>query len=100
MGHVITEKGVMIDDDKVKAIRDMTPPTDVKSLRSFLGMVNYLSKFIPNLATESKLLRDLEKKNVDWNWLENHQDTFIKLKDLIAQEKTLSFFDPKKPVQI
>ena len=76
MGHVISDGGVMIDEDKLKAIRDMTPPSDVKTLRSFLGMVNYLSKFIPNLATKSKLLRDLEKKDAEWEWTDQHNHCF------------------------
>ena len=100
MGHIITDCGVMKDDDKVKAIRDMTPPVDVKGLRSFLGMVTYLAKFIPNLATKSKLLRDLEKKNADWNWTDEHNKCFLQLKNVIAEEKMLCYFNPNKPVVI
>ena len=94
MGHTITDEGVSIDDRKVKAIQGMSPPTDIKSLRSFLGMVNYMSKFIPNLAAESKVLRDLEKKDVDWKWTDEHQKCFRKLQVLIATDTKLSFFNP------
>ena len=93
MGHVITDEGVAIDDNKVKAIQDMAPPSDIKSLRSFLGMVNYLAKFVPNLA--AKVLRDLEKKDMDWKWTEKHENCFKRLKVLIATDTKLSYFDPE-----
>ena len=57
MGHNITDKGIKIDDEKIKAINNMTAPQDFKQLKSFLGMINYLSKFIPNLPDKTKLLR-------------------------------------------
>ena len=62
----------------------MIPPTNIKQLRSFLGMINYLSKFIPNLAAESRMLRDLERKDVDWTWNDEHQKAFEQLKELIS----------------
>ena len=62
----------------------MIPPTNIKQLRSFLGMINYLSKFIPNLAVESRMLRDLERKDVDWTWNDEHQKAFEQLKELIS----------------
>ena len=49
MGHLLTADGVVTDPNKVHAIRDMPVPTDVKSLKRFLGMVTYLAKFLPNL---------------------------------------------------
>lgn len=52
--------------EKVKAIQDMKPPNDVKSMKRFLGMVNYLAKFIPNLSDKTKIFRDLEKKDTEW----------------------------------
>jgi len=43
-------------------------------MKRFLGMVTYLSKFLPNLSDHTKLFRDLEKKNVEWNWTPNHEN--------------------------
>ena len=50
LGHVISKHGVQTDPDKVKAILEWHPPRTVKQARSFLGMVIYYSRFIPNLA--------------------------------------------------
>ena len=62
MGHTLTANGLQIDNDKVKVIQQMTPPKKIKQLRSFLGMINYLSKFINNLSEEAKVIRDLEQE--------------------------------------
>ena len=45
LGHVISSNGIEVDPDKVKAIADLPPPKNVQEVRTFLGMVNQLSKF-------------------------------------------------------
>jgi len=50
----------------------MAPPNNIKQLRSFLGMITYLSKFVKNLSDEAKVLRDLEKKGTHWRWNEKY----------------------------
>ncbi|KAK3766195.1 hypothetical protein RRG08_017637 [Elysia crispata] len=51
LGHVIDEKGVHPTQDKVEAITSAAPPSSVTQLRSFLGLVQYYAKFLPNLAS-------------------------------------------------
>ena len=57
LGERLTEEGVQIDEDKVSAITNMPAPTDRQGVQRFLGMVNYVSKFIPNLASHTSLMR-------------------------------------------
>ena len=59
LGHSVSEKGIQPMSEKVRAIRDAPQPQDVSQLRSFLGMLNYYGKFIPNLATLLRPLYDL-----------------------------------------
>ena len=73
IGHTITDKEIEADDDKVQTIRNMPAPKNIKQLRSFLGMINYLSKFCRNLSDKSKELRELDKKDEKWNWTQKHQ---------------------------
>ena len=72
MGHLISDSGISIDNDKVKAIQSMPSPKNVKELRKFLGMINYLAKFIKNLSDEAMILRELDHKEVEWEWIEHH----------------------------
>ena len=72
MGHVLTLEGLISSPGKIKAILEMPTPTDVASLQRFLGMVNYLSKFVPKLSDHTELLRTLTVKGVEWRWLPEH----------------------------
>ena len=75
MGHLLTSDGVVTDPNKVRAIRYISTPTDVKSLKRFLGVVNYLSKFLPKLSSVCEQLRRLEPKDAEWCWLPIHDKT-------------------------
>ena len=62
LGHVLSAEGVKSDPEKVRAIRDMEIPSSKVELQRFLGMVDYLGKFLPNLAEETAPFRILLKK--------------------------------------
>ena len=68
LGQIIDGDGIRIDPGKVKAIVDMAEPTDVSELRRFLGMVNQLMKFCPDLAEKTHALRELLRKQNAWIW--------------------------------
>ena len=59
MGHVVTPDGVKADPAKVRALTKMPQPTDESNIRRFLGMANQLGKFVSDLSTVTKPLRDL-----------------------------------------
>ena len=85
MGHLLTNQGVAIDPKKVSAISEMEAPTDITGLKHFLGMVNYLAKFMPCLSHDCEILRQLEHKDVKWDWLANHQLSLKKIKEKLMQ---------------
>ena len=94
-GFVFGKKGVSPDVKKVEAITAMPRPTTQKEVRSFLGMTNYLSRFIPDYADTTKPLRDLTKKSREWNWDSSEENAFQKLKSQISNPKTLAYFNEK-----
>ena len=100
IGHRISSKGVSPDPAKVRAIQQMAAPKSVTDVRRFLGMCNYLAKFIPNLSATSEPLRRLTEKNIEFQWGEEEQSAFEKLKDLICKDQILAFYDVNKPVLI
>ncbi len=81
MGHLLTSEGLNPDPKKVQTILEMPPPTDMKGIKRFLGMVNYLAKFLPLLSDMSQPLRNLEDKYVEWCWLEHHEQAFRTVKE-------------------
>ena len=100
MGHLLTADGVVTDPNKVRAIRDMPTPTDVKSLQRFLGMVTYLAKFLPHLSSVCEPLRRLELKDVEWCWLSIHDEAVQSYKNLVCEAPVLKFNDVNREVTI
>ena len=100
MGHLITADGLKADPAKVQAILDMPAPTDIKGLKRFLGMVNYLAKFLPLLSDMTEPLRRLEDKDVEWCWLEQHQQAYDTVKKSLAKALVLRYYDVSKEVTI
>ena len=96
MGHLLSSQGLIPDPAKVDAIVNMPTPSDVKSLRRALGMINYLAKFLPNLSSMSEVLRQLVQKDVNWHWDDCHEKAWSELKKRITEAPVLSFFDPEK----
>ena len=84
-GNIYSAEGVKADPEKITAINSMRPPENKGEVKSFLGMVNYLQKFIPRLSEHTKLLRDLEKKGVHFTWQTEHQQAFEQIKELVTK---------------
>jgi len=100
LGHIIAVDGVSPDPDKVNAVVAMEHPSDKKALLRYIGMLTYLSKFIPNFSDLTAPLRNLLKKDVPWSWSDCHEAAFQNLKELVASAPVLHYFDPAKPVVI
>ena len=100
LGHIISPDGVKADPAKVAAIVDMPVPESKEDVRRFIGMINYLSKYCPNLSSIAAPLRDLMKKDVVWSWDSNHQQAWLAVKGLIKANVELKLFDPTKPVVV
>ena len=100
IGHLVTGDGLKPDPNKVKAILEMPTPDCVKSLQRLLGMITYLSKFLPNLSTATEPLRRLLDKDVEWHWEETHEKALGHVKRLITSEPVLRYFDNTKEVTL
>lgn len=100
LGHIISQDGIHIDDDKVNAILKMPAPSNKKELETFLGAVNYLSKFIENCSEKTAILRELLCKSSAWVWDSNHEKCFLELKKCLTQAPVLKFYDVNKDVTI
>ena len=99
-GNIYTKDGVKPDPDKVAAINKLRPPETKSELKTFLGMVNYLQQYIPNLSQHTAPLREIERKGVDFYWDVNLQNCFDNIKALVAADFTLSYYNRTKPIVI
>jgi hypothetical protein len=101
LGHRITQKGLKMDDHKVKVILDWEPPKSVLTLRSFLGLASYYRKFIKKFAKIAALLTNLLKKSaVIYEWDEACDETFETLKGVLMRASVLKLSDFDKDFEI
>ena len=66
MGHLLSSNGIIPHPDRVRAIKDMTPPQDVNGVQRFLGMSNHSLRFTSNIAEIVKSLTELTQGNAVW----------------------------------
>ena len=94
LGQLVDHSGVHPDPDKIRAIRDMKAPTNIRELRQFLGMINHLSKFSPFLADQTKPLRDLLSSKNHWIWGDQQAKAFTEIKNALGPVKFWVFTIP------
>ena len=100
VGHLVGQDGVAADPDKVKAIRNLSPPKDIHGVRSFMGMVNQLGKFSPSLANDSKPIRDLLSNKNQFYWGSSQQKAFEKIKVALTNTPVLALYDPNRETML
>ena len=96
MGHIISASGLQMDPEKDKAIQNFPIPQNTTELKRFLGMINYLNRFVPNAATHAQPLQNLLKNDVKWNWSEAQNKSFETLKGMITNATKLAIYDQTK----
>lgn len=92
-GHEVTKDGIWKTKDKIDAVLRTSAPENLTQLRSFLGLVNYYNRFLPNLASELKPMHELLEKGRKWSWNESQQKAFEKAKSLITSDTVLAHYD-------
>ena len=100
VGHVFSGEGVKADPEKIEAILQMPSPQDKTELRRFMGMINYLGKFVPNLSDITAPLRQLLEKDFMWTWSDKHEECIELLKKLVTESPVLKYYDPTKPMKL
>lgn len=98
LGHLVSKDGIKPNPDKVKAISEMPPPKDLKQIESFLGMIQYYAKFVPQLSALAAPLNHLRKNGVEFEWGQQQQKAFEALKNRLLQADRLTHYDPEIPV--
>ena len=94
LGHVIDQRGITADPNKPAAIQQMETLKSVSELHRFLGMVNQLGKFSPNVAELSKPLQELLSAKKAWLWTPTQDKDFTNLKRDLTTPNILTMYDP------
>src|SRR5258705_4176979 len=89
LGHVLTKDGIVAAPEKLLKVKNWETPQTRKELQAFMGMVNYLSSYVPHLSTFAAPLTNLSGSTVPWKWRDVHTASFEKVKDILAAEAIL-----------
>jgi hypothetical protein len=100
LGHIIAKDGVKMDPERVEATKKVPLPPTKKALQSFLGQINFVRQFIPNLAELLKPLLKLLKKDAKYEWTEEGRNAFKSIKDEIGKYPVLISPNYSKDFQI
>ena len=99
-GFVVSASGVRPDPDKIAAVADFPTPKNVTDVRSFLGLVNQLGAFIPDLVGMTPTIRTLLKKGNAFLWLPVHQAEFNTTKKLLCSPMVVQPFNETLPTEL
>ena len=98
LGYRLDGEGLHPLPEKVKAIQDAPTPKNVSELKSYLGLLTYYAKFLPNLSTQLAPLYRLLRHDTKWQWSTDQQKAFEKSKELLVSSKLLIHFDSNLPL--
>ena len=100
LGHIISAAGLKPSPNKVRAIAEAPRPTKISELKSFLGLISYYAKFLPNLADSLAPLYKLLQKNQRWQWTNEQDKAYTEAKHLLTTSQVLTHYDSSKPLRL
>lgn len=90
LGHIISKYGVKIDPERIQAILQIPKPKNVKEHQDFLGKINFIRRFIPNLAELIRLLNNMFKKDPKVKWTLEAKQEFEEIKTDLTKTPVLT----------
>ncbi|XP_062575345.1 uncharacterized protein K02A2.6-like [Saccostrea cucullata] len=99
-GFIVSKEGIKPSPKKLEAIRNMEDPKSKKELQTWLGIVNYYRKFVPNMSTLSGPLTHLLAQDVTWTWTQECSEACAKIKDLLVSSQVMAHYNPHKPLEL
>ncbi|CAH2107517.1 unnamed protein product [Euphydryas editha] len=106
LGHELTSKGVKPLPKYIKSISEFRVPKTIEELQSFLGLVNYINKWIPNLALMTEPIKEIlrrklgKKANIEEYWTHKQNKAFTKLKEALSGIQNLGYYDVNDKTQV
>jgi RNase H-like domain found in reverse transcriptase/Reverse transcriptase (RNA-dependent DNA polymerase)/Aspartyl protease/SET domain len=97
LGHHIGADGLSVSPDKIAAVRDWPRPSNVRDVRSFLGLANFYRRFVQSYSNLALPLTELTKTDARFAWSDQHQQAFDALKQALCSAPVLLIPDPALP---
>lgn len=99
-GHHFSADGISADDKQISSLINASAPKNATEARSFLGLAQYLARFIKDFAFISAPIRQLTHKNAKWVWGPEEQHAFACLKACMATPEVMKYFNPSLETEL
>jgi hypothetical protein len=96
LGHIISKDVIVVDPEKIEAIRGWSVPKNVKEFQYFMGLVGYYIRFIIGFSRIDHPITSLQRKEKKFQWIENCEKTFHQLKKLLTNSPVLRIAYPNE----
>ncbi|KAG7594056.1 Zinc finger CCHC-type superfamily [Arabidopsis thaliana x Arabidopsis arenosa] len=100
LGHIVSDKGVSVDPEKIKSIKDWPRPKNATEIRSFLGLAGYYRRFVKGFASMSQPMTRLTGKDTKFQWSEECEKRFSELKAMLTSAPVLVLPEEGKPYMV
>ncbi|CAL8992411.1 unnamed protein product [Prunus brigantina] len=100
LGFQVHQRGIDVDSEKTKAICSLAPPKSPKELKSFMGRLSYIRRFIPGLAVMMSVFTPLLKKGKPYIWSQECQEAYQQVQQLITKLPTMRAPVPGLPLKL
>lgn len=94
LGVIIDANGISPSPSKLEALRNLEPPKDVAGVRRFLGMVNHIGRFLPNLSQATAPIRALLGEQNAWQWGPLQETAFNRVKEMLTSDLCIAKYHP------
>ncbi|XP_019262195.1 PREDICTED: uncharacterized protein LOC109240029 [Nicotiana attenuata] len=98
LGFIVSRRGIELDPSKIKAIQDLPPPKNRKDVMSFLGRLNYISRFIAQSTVICEPIFKMLRKDATTKWTEECQRAFDRIKEYLSNPPVLVPLEPGRPL--
>lgn len=100
LGRLISNGSVKPSPSKTQALKAISPPTNTREVRQFLGLAGYFRKFVPEFSVKTRIISNLLKKDESWQWTEDHDKAFNYVMNILSNEPVLAIFNPELPIEL
>jgi hypothetical protein len=100
LGHIVSNSGISIDPERIVSILNLSTPTSKKEVQAFMGVINFVSRFVPNFVVMVKPIRNMLKKDRPFSWTDDVENDFVGIKKEISSALVPAKLDFEKEFMI
>jgi hypothetical protein len=89
LGHIVSDLGISIDPERISAILNLPSPTSKKEVQAFMGIINFVRRFIPDFSVMVKPIHNILKQDHSFSWTDDVENAFLRIKKVISSTPVL-----------